>query len=407
MTQTASALQRNVTLYPWHALFHNLVFWHGTWFLYFQGTLSAADAILLYVAYDLTVTALEVPSGYMSDRLGRRVTLIAAAAAYAVGLAMLGIGGGFAVLLLGQMMVGAAAAFKSGTDSALLYQSLVALGRADEMEKHTLRAWRFSFSALGISALTGGAVGMVSLSMPFYMSALALLAALFCAVRFVEPPSDADANGTEWARIGALVTHFKHPTVLWLFVLGVLMYGFSHIPFVFGQPFITETLSAWNLSTEAPLVSGTVSALMMGLSVLVSLAAPTLRARMGLGALLVLAFAIQVGLAGALSIFGTVFAIALLLLRMVPDSMSTPFIVAHLQPLLGDETRATFLSLKSFVGRLLFAASLALAAGSTTQVGAMPLGDLQTILMWYALVGLVCLVGFAVTARSIAFKSGG
>ena len=403
MTPSSQALERNIALYPWHGLFHNLVFWQATWFLYFQGTLSASEAILLYVAYDLSVTALEVPSGYMSDRLGRRITLIASAATYTVGLVILGTATSFTVLLLAQFLVGTAAAFKSGTDSSLLYQSLAGLGREDEMEHHTLYAWRVGFIGLGLSAIVGGAIALWSPSAPFLFSALSLIAAFVCAWRFCEPPSDANATGSEWERMRTLLGHFSHPVVLWLFLLGTVMYGFSHIPFVFGQPFIAETLSSWDLSSEAPLVSGTVSALMMGLSVLVSLFAPGLRAKLGLGALLLIAFAIQVGLAAALSVLGTVFAIALLLLRMVPDSLSTPFIVAHLQPLLGDESRATFLSLKSFFGRLLFAASLALAAGSTSDVGLMPLADIQTILVWYALVGATVLAGFAITARRITF----
>ena len=130
------------------------------------------------------------------------------------------------------------------------------------------------------------------------------------------------------------------------------------------------------------------TALMMGLSLVVSLFAPGLRTKFGLGAILLLAFGMQIGLTGALAVFGSVFAIALLLLRMVPDSLSTPFIEAHLQPLLGDESRATFLSIKSLAGRLLFAASLWIASLNTAQIGEMPLGDIQMILSWYAVIGL-------------------
>ena len=72
-----SGTTRNIMLYPWFRFAQGLLFWHGVWFLYFQNTLSAADAILLYVVYDIATTALEVPSGYMSDRWGRLITLIA------------------------------------------------------------------------------------------------------------------------------------------------------------------------------------------------------------------------------------------------------------------------------------------------------------------------------------------
>ncbi len=398
MTDSSSPWARNVTLYPWHHFLYNLSFWQATWFLFFQDTLSAAEALLLYVVYDLSVTALEVPSGYMSDRIGRRFTLLASAFVYLIGLVALGAGTNFAVLCAGQILLGMARAFVSGTDESLLYQSLAAQNRTAEMETQSLRAWRFGFIGLGLSAVTGGAMALWSPSLPFYASAVAIFGALIIAFLFAEPPSDTDSDKSEIARLRSLMGYFRKPVLLWLFVLGVIMYGYSHIPFIFGQPFISETLAQIGLQTEAPLVSGTVTALMMGLSVLVSLIAPTLRNRFGLASILLLAFAIQVGLAAALSVLGSLFAIALLLLRMVPDSLSTAFIQARLQHDLGDATRATFLSLKSFLGRLAFAGSVALAAGSTSSVGAMPLADIQSILWVYAVIGLVILAALAVAA---------
>jgi len=68
-------MNRNIRLYPWFKFVQQLIFWQATWFLYFETHLSAAEAILLYVVSDISTTALEVPSGYMSDRVGRKFTL--------------------------------------------------------------------------------------------------------------------------------------------------------------------------------------------------------------------------------------------------------------------------------------------------------------------------------------------
>lgn len=229
-----------------------------------------------------------------------------------------------------------------------------------------------------------------------------MLAVLWLAWRLTEPPArNGDGPRTEFARMRELMGHFGNPVLLWLIVLGVLMYGYSHVPFVFGQPFIAEALASVDLAAEAPLVSGAVTAAMMGVSVLTSLAAPALRARVGLTVLLLVAFFIQIGLAGALALSGSVLAIAWLVLRMVPDSLSTPIILARVQPLLGDGSRATFLSLRSFCGRLAFALSLWLAAVSTTDVGAMPRADIRMILGAYAIVGLALLSGLAFAAPRI------
>lgn len=382
-------MSRNITLIPWYGFLRNLSFWQATWFLFLQSELSAAEAILLYMVYDIATTALEVPSGWMSDRVGRRVTLIASAIAGAAGTCVLAVGQGFEAFVLAQVLLGVHAAFVSGTDSALLYESLKAEGRDTELEAHEVRQWRFSFVALALSAIIGGAMAMYALRLPFVVSAVALVCLTCVAFAFKEPPRDNTTRSTDVLHLSTLGPAFRNPVLLWLFALGVLMYGFSHVPFVFGQPFIETALNASGFAAEAPLVSGTVTSIMMVTSLAVSLVAPGLRQRMGLGPLLLLAFGLQVSLAGLLAMTNAPIAIALLFLRMVPSSLSGPFMLARIQPLLDGETRATYLSLRSFLGRLLFAATLFVAAGSASQAGAMPFAEISTILTWYGIAGVL------------------
>ena len=102
-----NAMARNVALYPWFNLFQNLTFWQSIWFLFFQNELSPAAAITLYAVYDIAVTVMEVPSGYMSDRLGRRRTLILSAVAGVSGTALIVVGDGFAIFVVAQILLGA------------------------------------------------------------------------------------------------------------------------------------------------------------------------------------------------------------------------------------------------------------------------------------------------------------
>ena len=155
IAQHGSETARNVALYPWFKFFKSLIFWQAIWFLFFQNRLSAGEAILLYAIYDIGTTVLEVPSGYMSDRMGRRFTLIASMVAGIAATVLLAVGDGFLVFALAQVFLGASAAFASGTDSALLYESLAATGRQSDIERQEIRAWRFSFTALAVSRSFG------------------------------------------------------------------------------------------------------------------------------------------------------------------------------------------------------------------------------------------------------------
>ena len=406
-TTDISGVTRNVAIYPWFKFCQNLIFWQAIWFLYFQNELSAAEAILLYAIYDVGTTVLEVPSGYMSDRLGRRFTLIVSAIAGVAGASLLALGNSFEVFALAQILLGANIAFASGTDSALLYESLAATKRQAEIERQELRAWRFSFSALAISAVVGGVLALQTNTLPFFASAVAFVGVLVITFGFREPPRTASAiaQGAELVRLRSLKAALTEPVLIWLFVLSILMYVFSHVPFVFGQPFILEALKDTRLEGEAPVVSGFVSGVMMVVSVITSLLALKLRHRLGLPMILLFAFSMQVALCGVLALTNEAIAIALLFLRMVPDSLSKPFLLARIQPMLSDESRATYMSLRSFCGRMIFAGTLFLASLSSSHEGQMLYSEIQHVMSWYAVGGLLCLGALVLTAGRLKIDS--
>ena len=163
---------RNIALYPWFKFIQSLTFWQATWFLYFESHLSAAEAILLYVVYDVSTTILEVPSGYMSDRLGRRLTLLAAGISGLAAALLLIVGETFPQFVLANVLLGASAAFASGTDSSLLYESLKAQGNDEQIEARELVAWRYGFSALALSAILGGGLAVFDDVLPYVASAI-------------------------------------------------------------------------------------------------------------------------------------------------------------------------------------------------------------------------------------------
>jgi len=392
------AMARNIRLYPWFKFAQSLLFWQAVWFLYFQQTLSPAAAIAMYAVYDVSVTVLEVPLGLLSDKIGRKRTLIAAGLSGAAGSMLIALGDSFLIFALGQAVIGAGAAFASGTDSATLYESLAAAGREDEVEAEETRALQHSLWGFAISAAVGGAVALWSFEATFWAAAVAMLVSAMIAMSLTEPPHRMESDTPTETR-AALRAALSQPVLRWIFVLAVAMYGFSHLPFVFGQPFIAAALSEVGLSAEATLVSGGVSAVMMGLSVVASLFALRLRGRIGLTRMLLLAFGMQIGLILVLTITQSWLAIAVLFLRIVPDALSQPFKMGRIQPLLRDEVRATYVSMQSLAGKLAFSISLLIAAGSASDVAEMPHADIQMILGWYVAAGLVIWTGLALTAR--------
>ncbi|MEL6961068.1 MAG: MFS transporter, partial [Pseudomonadota bacterium] len=125
---------------------------------------------------------------------------------------------------------------------------------------------------------------------------------------------------------------------------------------------------------------------------------------LGLPLLLLGAFGLQIVLSAVMAATDSLIVLAFLLLRMVPDALSRPFILGRIQPLLNDDSRATWLSLKSFVGRLAFASALTLGAINTNQAGQMSHGEISSILWVATGIGVLALTGLALWSRAIAVE---
>ena len=67
---------RNAALYPWYAGLFNCFFWMPVFFLFFNEHLTVAQVLRLEAIYYVAVVVLEVPSGFFSDVVGRKPTLL-------------------------------------------------------------------------------------------------------------------------------------------------------------------------------------------------------------------------------------------------------------------------------------------------------------------------------------------
>ncbi len=394
-------MERNIRLYPYFQALRSLYFWQASWFLYFDGVLSAPEAILLNAVLDVAAVVLEVPSGYLSDAVGRRPTLIVATLVTTLGCCLLAMGDSFWTFALGQICLGAGIAFTSGTDNALLYDSLLEVGSQDQVAQQEARAWRFTYGALAASAAVGGILALSSPRLAYWVTALASFGSFLVVLAFREP-----GHGTESRRVelpvGQLLKVFERlrdPILLWVFVFMVGGYVFSHVPFLFAQPYLKEIMDGFAVGQDTPLVMGFVIAAMMTVSVVASRYGAPLRARLGLARTLILASSIEASLIVAMALIAHPIVVGLLLLRMVPNALSRPFVLEVIQPRLASGYRATYLSMQSLVGRLMFAASQFLAAWAVVEAGRLDDQVMGQVMPYYALAAIALVIGLALTAQ--------
>ena len=255
-------LSRNLDAYnAYHALV-SLWAWIPIFYFYLTQFLPLQDVVRLQAIYYAAVVAMEVPSGYFSDRLGRRLTLVLASSFLVASYGMFILVDSFAGFVVAEVLLAAGFAFQSGTDTALLYDSLKELGRDSEYLEREARSQRYAMSAAALAALIGGVTGWIDLRLAYVLSLLGALGSWFLAYRFVEPSRSGHTAGFA-KQLRLCVECLKQPLLLWLFAFFVVMYALEHIPFEFYQPYIQLLDASFRGLLEGPPISGAVIAVSM------------------------------------------------------------------------------------------------------------------------------------------------
>ena len=180
MSDRADA-RRNLRLYPWYLAGSSFFAWMPIFFLYFAARVTVSEVLTLEAIYYASVVLLEVPSGYVSDRYGRRNTLVIAAGALVVAYLIFCAAGSFAALACGQAFLAVGLAFNSGTDTSFHLATLEQLGEAERYASREAKLASLTFVVAGLAAIAGGAVALIELRLAYALALLGAVVALVAA----------------------------------------------------------------------------------------------------------------------------------------------------------------------------------------------------------------------------------
>ena len=99
-----------------------------------------------------------MPTGWIADRFGHRVSLLIGSIVQVVGMLFCWFGQGVPELLAASVLIALGDAFRSGANEALLYRTCAALNRKDEFLRITARTRAAGLIALVALTLGGGVV---------------------------------------------------------------------------------------------------------------------------------------------------------------------------------------------------------------------------------------------------------
>ncbi len=327
--------------------------WLPVYVIFFQEArgLTLAQIGVIDAVFWLTTALGEVPTGVVADRYGRKNSMLIGTVLYTLAVGIVAVADAYAIILMAYVLWGIALTLTSGADEALLYESLRLDGRAKEYESVAARAEAITQMAKAVGSIVGGLLMAITLALPFTMSAVLGVLTVLVILSFKEPQAEA---GTERPSYSAILRDTwrllqTRPIVAWaLLYLAVVPLGPYMILMVYIQPYA--------LQVGIPLVG--LGALVMCMNLLGMLGvtlAPKFARRYGnRRVLLVIPPLLTMGL---LSLAWLHHWPGLLLIGGVSllAAMIRPLVMAIIHREVGDQVRATIISVQSLVYTFLLA----------------------------------------------------
>ena len=314
--------------------------------------LSLTQVMLLQSIFALAVMALELPSGYFADRLGRKRAILASAGLGLLGVLIYMTGDRFSQFVVAELVFALGIALLSGADSALFYDTLADLEDTAAYQKLWGNAIFYSMISMAVANAIGGFIGKFDLRAAWYPALATALLALAVAATFQEPRVHktpvAGSHAADLWRI-LKVALFERRRLRWLLIFSGVVHTFTQSGLWFYQPYFQ--LTGLDIG-----YFGLIFAAFNLVAALSSKQAHRLESWLGSGwALLLLVMA----LSGAYLLMSNVvlwFSFIFVFFHQFVRGFARVILNDYVNRLTTSDIRATVLSVQSLLGRLLYAA---------------------------------------------------
>lgn len=165
-------------------------FWAAIWVLFYLRFTNYAGIGLLESVMIITSVIGEIPTGAIADLLGKKKTLMLSFLFGILGNLLMGFASSFFVLASGVMIATIGGVLSSGTNEALIYDSLLSIKKESKYEKILGNVSSIKMLTLAFSSLIGGFMYKINPGLPFTALAVMKLLAFIISFWLIEPPVD-------------------------------------------------------------------------------------------------------------------------------------------------------------------------------------------------------------------------
>lgn len=183
-------LNKNITLFYFESFFTALIFVIPVWVAFERRILSFTEMALIESLASLSVISLELPTGAFADLIGKRKAIILGWLIRGSGNIYLAFATSLPMFILGFVICAVGTALVSGSETALIYDSLKEAGKEDFFGKFNARAGFIYRSALIFSTFLGGFLYHIWIGLPYVMMGISEIIATGFIFLMIEPQID-------------------------------------------------------------------------------------------------------------------------------------------------------------------------------------------------------------------------
>lgn len=215
---------RNLQIFPIIFALNVAWFWLGIWVPFYLLFTNYAGVGLIETFAYMTGFLLELPTGALTDLLGKRKTLFLVFIFQILGNVVMATSSSFAQILVAAFLLGVGGTLYSGTRDAFIYDTLLTLHRESEFEKTLAKFQRYALITMAVASAIGGYLYVWHPTLPFWAVAFVHLICLGLCFKLKEPPVDSEqfAWGTYWSQMKDGFKQLFHNTKIdrkWLWQL--------------------------------------------------------------------------------------------------------------------------------------------------------------------------------------------
>lgn len=239
---------KNIRLLAIHRFLVGFIPFAPVAILYFQKVSGSFGLGMSVFSIAMFSTALfEVPTGVLSDKIGRKLTVVLGSLSYLLAYIFYAIGYSYIWLVLGAILAGLGRAFYSGNNDALLYDTLREYKKEDKLDHYLGKISSSEHASLAISALLGGAVAHFSFSLAMWLSTLPQLINVIISFGFYEPEvRTKKLSGNVYAHLkDSFKVFVKNKRLFLLTLAGTVSFGIGEALWQFKAAFVEQLWPIW------------------------------------------------------------------------------------------------------------------------------------------------------------------